>query len=167
MIDLETTLEDLYKSHWSYWLGIARHYKLDEEDTVQQAISNIWSKRYKFKWRSKKEALSLINIEIFNECRHRARGLKYKSNSIDLSEILHFSSPYRSDESDFLLYGNQLKERLSKIRRGNLAIFFDLLYLQGLTYDEIIKETGVKRRSTLFNYYSEIRRILSDELTTQ
>ena len=85
MIDFEITLSELYESHWAYWLGIARRYKLDEEDTVQQAIANLWSKREKFEWRSKEELLSLINIMVYNESRHRARGTAYHSSSVDLS----------------------------------------------------------------------------------
>ena len=166
MIDFETTLSELYESHWAYWLGIARSYKLDEEDTVQQAIANLWSKREKFEWRSKEELLSLINIMIYNESRHRARGTAYHSSSVDLSEIFHLSSSYRADSSDFLLYAHQLKERLSKIRRGQLAIYFDVFYLQGLSYDEIMVMMGLKSRSHLWNSYSEIRRILRHELTT-
>lgn len=163
---LEKDLEELYQSHWSYWLGIARHYGLDEEDTIQEALFSFWKKRDRFVRKSKEETLSLINIEIYNLSRHRARVSVYYSHSVQLSEIFHLSSPYQTDESDFFLYGNQLKERLSKVRRGRLAIFFDLFYLQGLDYDEIMERTGVQGRSTLFNNYSEIRRILRDELTT-
>ena len=163
---IEKDLEELYKTHWFYWLGIARRYELDEEDTVQEALFSFWKKRDRFVRKSKEETLSLINIEIYNLSRHRARVSVYYSHSVQLSEIFHLSSPYQTDSSDFFLYGNQLKERLSKVRRGRLAIFFDLLYLQGLTYDEILEETGLKARSNLFNSYSEIRRILRDELTT-
>ena len=163
---IEKDLEELYQTHWFYWLGIARRYGLDEEDTVQEALFSFWKKRDRFVRKSKEETLSLINIEIYNLSRHRARGAAYHSQSVNLSEIFHLSSSYQTDSSDFFLYGDQLKERLSKVRRGKLATFFDLLYLQGLTYDEIMEETGLKARSTLFNSYSEIRRILRDELTT-
>ena len=77
---LEKDLEELYQSHWSYWLGIARHYGLDEEDTIQEALFSFWKKRDRFVRKSKEETLSLINVDI---CRAPAGALQISFTSKD------------------------------------------------------------------------------------
>jgi len=77
----------------------------------------------------------------------------------------HLQSSYRTDDSDYYLYAQQLLKRLERHRRGSLALYFDLHYIQSMDYDEIIKEKGFSR-TTLFNAFSQIRKLLKDELTT-
>ena len=94
----------------------------------------------------------------------KKRGLRANAIHIEPSELIE--SKYCADDSDFDLYGRQLMRVLEK-HKSIYPIYFELRYIKSLSYDEIMQQMNLKRRSTVFNYYSEIRKILRHELTVE
>jgi hypothetical protein len=160
---LEEMMEDLHKDHYPHWINIASEYSNDPENLVQAALLRIWEKRDRFEWIDPWKTHLMIKQEIKWMGGDERKAWTRRVSWMEIP--IHLHSLHRTDESDYWLYGEQLRDRLKRHKRGSLAIYFDLHYLQDLTYDEIIQEKGFSR-TTLFNRFSEIRKLLKDELTT-
>ena len=166
MLPLVDMINELYASRWKEWRGVARKYHQGQQcmDTVHDALVYLLSRKDDFDFSSIEQTDLLIKRLIRFTALKKKRGLKANAIHIQPSELIE--SKYCADDSDFDLYGRQLMKVLEK-HKSIYSIYFELRYLKSLSYDEIIQQMNLKRRSTVFNYYSEIRKILRHELTVE
>jgi DNA-directed RNA polymerase specialized sigma24 family protein len=160
----EFWIDRIYQLYYSHYVRFASEFSEDPEDLVQKAILYIWERRERFNFTSLSNTSFLISKHImWLGLEERKRLKRRRAHWIEIPR--HLQSSYRTDDSDYYLYAQQLLKRLERHRRGSLALYFDLHYIQSMDYDEIIKEKGFSR-TTLFNAFSQIRKLLKDELTT-
>ena len=166
MLPLVDMINELYATRWKEWRGVARKLHQGQQcmDTVHDALVYLLSRKDDFEFSSIEQTDLLIKRLIRFTALKKKRGLKANAIHIEPSELIE--SKYCADDSDFDLYGRQLMRVLEK-HKSIYPIYFELRYLKSLSYDEIMQQMNLKRRSTVFNYYSEIRKILRHELTVE
>tara|TARA_R100000278_G_scaffold54958_1_gene45750 strand:- start:3180 stop:3680 length:501 start_codon:yes stop_codon:yes gene_type:complete len=166
MLPLVDMINELYSTRWKEWRGVARKYHEGQEcmDIVHDALVYLWSRKDDFKFSSLEQTDLLIKRLIRFTALKKKRGLKANAIHIEPSEWIE--SKYCADDSNFDLYGQQLMKVLEK-HKPTYPIYFELRYLKGLSYDEIMQHRNLKNRSTVFNNYSEIRKILRHELAIE
>jgi DNA-directed RNA polymerase specialized sigma24 family protein len=159
-------INHLYATRWKEWRGVARKYHQGQEcmDIVHDALAYLWSRKDEFEFTSIEQTDLLIKRLIRFTALKKKRGLKNEAIHIEPSEWIE--SKYCADDSDFDLYGQQLMKVLEK-HKSIYPIYFELRYLKSFSYDEIMQHMNLKSRSTVFNNYSEIRKILRHELTVE
>jgi DNA-directed RNA polymerase specialized sigma24 family protein len=159
-------INHLYATRWKEWRGVARKYHQGQEcmDIVHDALAYLWSRKDEFEFTSIEQTDLLIKRLIRFTALKKKRGLKANAIHIQPSELIE--SEYCADDSDFDLYGQQLMKVLEK-HKSIYPIYFELRYLKSFSYDEIMQHMNLKSRSTVFNNYSEIRKILRHELTVE
>lgn len=159
-------INNLYASRWKDWCRVARKYTHGQEypDYIHDALVYLWSRKDDFEFLSIQQTDLLIRRMIKFTILKSKRGLKAKAICTQVPTWIE--SNYRADDSDFELYGQQLMQVL-KTYKPTYPIYFELKYIQGMSYDEIMQHMNLKSRSTVFNNYSEIRKILKHELAVE
>ena len=173
-------MDELYSTRIRQWLYIVSKYKYasvtenrkdqthvagDNYVILQESLIYIWSRRHDFEWRTIEATDALIRKIIMYVSMKTYRGLNPDSTVELMYEKIKLQQ-YRADESDYYLYAKQLMQVL-KTYKPTYPIYFELKYIQGMSYDEIMQHMNLKSRSTVYNNYSEIRKILKHELAVE
>lgn len=119
------------------------HNPADAEDVVQDAFVRLYRALPRYEERHRFDAW-LFRI-LGNCCRTaNAAARRHDSRGDDESELERVAAPDRTDAAFELDFGDEVRRALAEVPAYNREIFL-LHYIEGFSYEEIERITGVRR----------------------